>query len=265
MSDLKIALAGSAYQLEVSTAQFAILASANAWTFAQVASTNIATITTTNPHGLTPIYTAGTLPNFFVTFQGNITAQTGVGTIIGNTFRILSVPSTTTFTIYTTVTAATAATTAGIVPVFIPVYTPFLGSAFVNGPTFGTPAVQYPYGIPASANCNFTLGANCVVNYYPDNTGLLLDQTTGCNACGCADRAHADPRIFAGSGVDGCGGFNAHGCFRHHGDEPGIGYNLEPIGGPYDDGRSGELCAGDESQQVIRWALERQGLQVRAG
>ena len=179
MSDLKIALAGSAYQLEVSTAQFAILASANAWTFAQVASTNIATITTTNPHGLTPIYTAGTLPNFFVTFQGNITAQTGVGTIIGNTFRILSMPSTTTFTIYTTVTAATAATTAGIVPVFIPVYTPFLGSAFVNGPTFGTPAVQYPYGIPASANCNFTLGANCVVNYYPDNTGLLLDPTTG--------------------------------------------------------------------------------------
>ncbi len=179
MSDLKLAVPGTVYQLELSTAQFAILYSANAWTYAQVAATNIATITTTSAHGLTPIYTAGTLPNFFVSFGGNITGQTGVGTLIGNFFRILSIPSTTTFTIYSTVTAATAATTASIIQAFIPVYTPFLGSSFVNGPTFGTPAVQYPYGIPGTANCNFTTGANCSVVYMPDNTGLILDQTTG--------------------------------------------------------------------------------------
>src|SRR5277367_1686815 len=113
MSDLKIALPGTVYQQEQSTAQFAILATANAWTFS--ASGNIATITTTSPHGLTFTPAANTLPNFFVTFQGNITGQAGLGTIIGNLFRILSIPSTTTFTIYTTVTAATAATTAGIV------------------------------------------------------------------------------------------------------------------------------------------------------
>src|ERR1700690_548492 len=120
MSDLKIAVAGAAYEPELSTVQFAILASVNAWTFSiPTAGVPIALITTTTPHGLTFTPTAGTLPNFYVGFQGNITAQTGVGTIIGNTFRILTIPSTTTFTIGTTVTAATAATTAGIVPVFI--------------------------------------------------------------------------------------------------------------------------------------------------
>src|ERR1700690_487051 len=133
MSDLKIAVPGLAYQTELSTVQFAILASVNAWTFA--AASNIATITTTTPHGLTYVPAAGTLPNFFVTFAGNITAQTGVGTIIGNIFRILSIPSTTTLTIYTTVTAATAATTAAITPVFIPQYAVGVGSVFAGGPT----------------------------------------------------------------------------------------------------------------------------------
>jgi hypothetical protein len=179
MSDLKIALPGSVYQLEQSTTQFAILASANAWTFSQVASTNIATITTTSAHGLTASPAAGTLPNYFVTFAGNITAQTGVGTLIGNTFRILSIPSATTFTIYTTVTAATAATTAAIIPVFVPVYTSFVGSPFAGGPLAGTPGVVTQPQVQASANCNLTLGANCVVVYCPDNTALLLDQTTG--------------------------------------------------------------------------------------
>jgi hypothetical protein len=178
MSDLKIAVAGQVYQTELSTAQFAILASVNAWTFSQVAATNIATITTTAAHGLTFAPAAGTLPNYFVTFSGNITGQTGVGTLIGNTFRILSIPSTTTFTIYTTVTAATAATTAAITPVFIPVYSTFQGSPF-SGYLSGAAGAQQLPGIPATANCNFTLGANCVVNYYPDNTSLLLDATTG--------------------------------------------------------------------------------------
>jgi hypothetical protein len=180
MSDLKIAVAGQVYQPELSTTQIAILASANAWTFTiPTAGVPIALITTTTPHGLTFTPAAGTLPNFFVTFSGNITAQTGVGTIIGNTFRILSIPSTTTFTIYTTVTAATAATTAAITPVFIPVYTAVVGSIFAATLQAGTPAVLVQGPLQATANCNFTTGPNCVVVYCPDNTALLLDATTG--------------------------------------------------------------------------------------
>jgi hypothetical protein len=184
MSDLKIAVPGYVYQPELNTTQFAILASVNAWTFSQVAATNIATITTTSAHGLTaqPALTT-TLPNYFVTFAGNITGQTGVGTLIGNTFRILSIPSTTTFTIYTTVTAATAATTAAIIPVFYPVYTTQPVSQFgqyLNSYSALTSAqANVPYPLLATANCNLTLGANCVVNYYPDNTALILDATTG--------------------------------------------------------------------------------------
>jgi hypothetical protein len=181
MSILDIALAGSVYQTEQSTSQFAILASANAWTFTiPTAGVPIALITTTSAHGLTFTPTAGTMPNFFVTFAGNITAQTGIGTIIGNTFRILSIPSTTTFTIYTTVTAATAATTAAITPVFIPTFIPQVTSGFASNVTAGTgPAVFTPGAMQDSAFVNFILGANCVVNYYPDNTALLLDSTTG--------------------------------------------------------------------------------------
>jgi hypothetical protein len=179
MSDLKIAVQGLVYQTELSTTQIGILASANAWTYAQVAATNIATITTTNPHGLTFTPAAGTLPNFFVTFAGNITAQTGVGTLIGNTFRILSIPSTTTFTIYSTVTAATAATTAAIIPVFVPEMTAAIGSPFAGGPYAGTPGVQTQGPVLGTGNCNLTTGPNCVVVYCPDNTALLLDQTTG--------------------------------------------------------------------------------------
>jgi hypothetical protein len=179
MSDLKIALQGTVYQPELSTTQIAITATVNAWTYAQVAATNIATITTASAHGLTFTPAAGTLPNFFVTFSGNITAQTGVGTLIGNTFRILSIPSTTTFTIYSTVTAATAATTASITPVFVPVAQAFVGSPFAGGPYAGTPGVQTQGAVQATANCNLTTGPNCVVVYCPDNTGQILDQTTG--------------------------------------------------------------------------------------
>ena len=76
---------------EMTVAQFAILASVNAWTYAQVTATNIATITTASPHGLTFNPAANVPPNYFVTFSGNITAQTGAGTLIGNYFRILSI------------------------------------------------------------------------------------------------------------------------------------------------------------------------------
>lgn len=183
MSDLKIALAGSVYQQEQSTAQFAILATANAWTFSiPTAGVPIALITTTSAHGLTFTPAANTLPNFFVTFQGNITAQTGPGTIIGNIFRILTIPSTTTFTIATTVLTATAATTAGIVPVFIPQFQVGVGSVFAGGPQSGNPLVPAIGTYTSSENCNFTLGANCVVNYYPDNTGTILDSSNTSSA-----------------------------------------------------------------------------------
>jgi hypothetical protein len=183
MSDLKIAVPGVVYQTEQSTTQIAILASANAWTFSiPTAGVPIALITTTNPHGLTFTPAAGTLPNFFVTFQGNITAQTGVGTIIGNLFRILTIPSTTTFTIATTVTAATAATTAGIVPVFIPQFQVGVGSAFAGGPQAGAPLVPAIGTYTSSENCCLTTGPNCVVNYYPDNTSAILDSSNTSSA-----------------------------------------------------------------------------------
>lgn len=179
MSDLKIAIQGLVYQPELSTTQIGITATANAWTYAQVAATNIATITTAAAHGLTFTPAAGVLPNFFVTFAGNITAQTGVGTLIGNTFRILSIPSTTTFTIFSTVTAATAATTAAIIPVFVPEFTVAIGSPFAGGPYAGTPAVQTQGPVQGAGNVNMTTGPNCVVVYCPDNTGQILDSTTG--------------------------------------------------------------------------------------
>jgi hypothetical protein len=178
MSDLKIALAGSIYQAEQSTTQIAILASANAWTFSiPTAGVPIALITTATPHGLTFTPTAGTMPNFFVTFQGNITAQTGPGTIIGNLFRILTIPSTTTFTIATTVLTATAATTAGIVPVFIPQFQVGVGSVFAGGPQVGTPLAPAIGTYTSSENVCLTTGPNCVVNYYPDNTSVILDSS----------------------------------------------------------------------------------------
>jgi hypothetical protein len=172
MSDLKIAVPGEIFQTELATTQVPITGTGGTFAVAN----NIATITTAAPHGLTFSPAAGTMPNFFVTFAG-VTAQTGVGTLNGPIFRILAIPSTTTFQIYTTITAATL-TGATIIPVFIPVYSPVVGSAFVGGPTNATPTiVQGP--LQSTGNMNYLLGPNCTIQYNPDNTSIIQDSTSG--------------------------------------------------------------------------------------
>jgi hypothetical protein len=174
MSDLKIAVPGLIFQTELSTTQVPI-AIGGSGTFA--VSNNLATITFTSAHGLTMAPAAGTLGNYFIQFNG-VTGQSGVGTLNGPIFRILAIPSTTTIVIYTTVTAATV-TSANAVPVFIPEFTAVAGSAFVGGPTVGTPAVVTQGALQATGNCNFLLGANCTVQYNPDNTSIIEDSTSG--------------------------------------------------------------------------------------
>ena len=189
MTTLKIAVPGQVFQTTTnvtagttaqwSTTQIAITATVNAWTYAQVAATNIATITTTSGHGLTFTPAAGVLPNWFVTFQGNITGQTGVGTLLGPIFRILSIPSTTTFTIYSTVTAATAATTGAIVPVFIPVLSQIVGSVFASPQVTVAAGALQQGPLVASGFCNFILGPNCTVSADMGNISIIEDSTTG--------------------------------------------------------------------------------------
>ena len=173
MSDLKIAVGGLDYLTEQSTAQFVIPAGAGA-TFA--VSNNIATITTNAAHGLTQSPSAGVLPNQFVTFGGSTSGLTGTGILVGNTFRILSIPSTTTFTIYTTITAATV-TSMTVIPVFYPQFIFALLSSSANFP-LAAGITGYPqFG---TAQCvNLTQGANCVAQYNPSNNNVPLDATTG--------------------------------------------------------------------------------------
>jgi len=180
MSDLKIAVGGLDYFPEQSTTQFVIPAGAGA-TFS--AANNIATITFNAAHGLTFNPSANVLPNYFIKFGGSTSGLTGTGILVGNVFRILSIPSTTSITIYTTITAATVTSLTGI-PVFYPVFqTALLSGAatgtLVSGP-YGSFATSGGYPYYGSAQCvNATFGANCVASYNPDNTGVPLDASTG--------------------------------------------------------------------------------------
>jgi hypothetical protein len=170
MSDLKIAVGGLDFYTEQSTTQYVIPAGAGA-TFS--AANNIATITFNAAHGLTFSPSANVLPNYFITFGGSTSGLTGTGVLVGNTFRILSIPSTTSITIYTTVTAATITSMTGI-PVFYPVFQSALLSTAANLPA-GTTIPYY-----STAQCvNLTLGANVNAYYAPGNNNPPLDATTG--------------------------------------------------------------------------------------
>ena len=176
MSDLKIAVPGSDFIAEQSTAQFVIPAGAGA-TFS--VSNNIATITTNAAHGLTFAPSPNVLPNYFIKMGGSTSGLTGTGILVGNVFRILSIPSTTTFTIYTTVTAATVTSTT-FIPVFYPTFLQALLSnpAYFNGVgPFGTTGIYPSYGTVQAAN--LTLAANCNAYYNADNLGAPLDPSTG--------------------------------------------------------------------------------------
>lgn len=170
MSTLKIAVGGTDYLAEQSTTQFVIPAGAGA-TFS--ASNGIATITFNAAHGLTFSPSANVLPNYFITFGGSTSGLAGTGILVGNIFRILSIPTTTSITIYTTITAATVTSLTGI-PVFYPVFQTSQLSTASNLPA----GVNTPYY--GTAQCvNAFFGANCNAYYSPNNDAFPLDASTG--------------------------------------------------------------------------------------
>jgi hypothetical protein len=170
MSDLKIAVGGLDYVAEQSTTQFVIPAGVGA-TFS--AANNIATITFNAAHGLTFSPSANVLPNYYIKFGGSTSGLTGTGVLVGNVFRILAIPSTTSIQIYTTITAATVTSLTGI-PVFYPVFQTAALSSVSNLPAGTT----IPY-LGTAQLVNYTFGANCNAYYNSDNTGAPLDATTG--------------------------------------------------------------------------------------
>ena len=165
-------------QSELNTVQFVIPAGAGA-TF--TAANNVGTITFNAAHGLTMVPAAGKLPNYFIGFGGSTAGLAGTGILVGNVFRILSIPSTTAITIYTTITAATVTSLTGL-PVFLP---PFIGGAATIGPlgpptqTIAAIVTGEPWPLVGSVSANFFLGANCDLFYYPDNTFIPLGPDTG--------------------------------------------------------------------------------------
>lgn len=176
MSDMKLPVTGLDLQSELTITQFTIPAGAGA-TFS--ASNNIGTITFNAAHGLTLSPSAGVPPNYYITFGGSTSGLTGTGVLVGNIFRILTIPSTTAITIYTTITAATVTSLTGI-PVFFPPFTAGIGSGFVNGPS-QVIATAGTYPPPAASGALFmaTNGANCAVRYNPAQDAVILDATTG--------------------------------------------------------------------------------------
>lgn len=169
--DGKLAVPGLNYLTELSTTQVPVASGAGTI----VVANNIATVTFAGAHGLTMTPAAGTAPNYFGTFTG-VTGITGTGTLNGPIFRILAIPSATTLQIYTTVTAGTF--TAGtFVPIFLLPGSAQIGSSFVNGPTML--GVGVAPALVTAGMANFTLGANCVVQYYPANDSFINDPLSG--------------------------------------------------------------------------------------
>lgn len=192
-----IPLIGLQPSAEQSTAQFVI--PTGAATFS--ASKNIATITFGAAHGLTMTPAAGVLPNYFISFGGSSSGMSGTGILVGNFFRILSIPSTTAITIYTTITAATVTLLTGI-PVFFPSFT--VNTMNVGGePTQTIAGTVTPEPFPVLAGCEamFTLGANCVVQYNPDQTLVALDATTTTMLGATPTTAPVMRTLLAASGV----------------------------------------------------------------
>lgn len=176
MALLRLSTPGFDYQSQLTITQFVIPAGAGA-TFA--ASNGIATITTNAAHGLTLNPSAGVPPNYFVTFGGSTSALTGTGILVGNIFRILAIPSTTTFQIYTSITAATV-TALTVIPVFFPSFTASPGSLY-SGPqpsmTVSGVTTQYPPPNLESAMVYAQQAANCAIRINSDNTfSFPLDQ-----------------------------------------------------------------------------------------
>jgi hypothetical protein len=173
MSILKLTNQALDFQTEQTITQFVIPAGAGA-TYA--ATNNIATITFNAAHGLTMVPAANVPPNYFISFGGSTSAPTGTGVLVGNTFRILSIPSTTAITVYCTLSALTVTSLSGI-PVFFPwlIAQPLSGFAGNVTQTISTVVTTEPPPLVQSAQVFFTLGANCAVSYYPAMNNYILD------------------------------------------------------------------------------------------
>ena len=175
MSDLKINVPGNTYIQEQAISQFAIPAGAGAtWSNTN----NICTVTTNAAHGLTLNPASGVPANYFIRFDTAFTVLTGTGVGLGQIFRILAIPSTTTFQVYSTILTATVTSTT-FTPIFYPILIPagpFVTGASVppswlGGPTQTISAVAYnePPLLVGSGNVNFVLGANCLIQYAPND------------------------------------------------------------------------------------------------
>jgi hypothetical protein len=171
-----IPLTGNSLATELAISQFVIPAGAGA-TFS--AANNIATITFNAAHGLTMTPAAGVPPNYFIGFGGSTSGLSGTGILVGNVFRILTIPSTTAITIFTSITAATVTSLTGI-PVFFP---PFIasGTTIPSSPTqtISSVVTNEPFPILGYAEFIALMGANAAVVYNPAQTFLgALDAST---------------------------------------------------------------------------------------
>jgi hypothetical protein len=138
------------------------------------------TITFNAAHGLTLNPAAGVPPNYFITFGGSTSGLTGTGVLVGNIFRILTIPSTTSITIYGTITAATVTSLTGI-PIFFPPFTASPGSLFSGPqPTQTISSVVTPFPPPnlEGAVVKARNAANCAVRVNPAQDALILDGIT---------------------------------------------------------------------------------------
>lgn len=182
MGLLRLSTPGFDYQSQLSLSQFVIPAGAGALfsnaNAATVGQGGVCTITTNAAHGLTLTPAAGVPPNYFVSFGGTTSGLTGTGVLVGNIFRILSIPTTTTFTIYSTVSVAVV-TAMTVIPVFFTPFTASPGTLFSGPQPLMTGVAQPPPNI-GSAMVYAQLAANANIRINSDNTfsGPLDPYTT---------------------------------------------------------------------------------------
>lgn len=180
MSMLRLPYPGLDLEPQWTITQVPVAAGAGA-TFANANSANVGqggvcTFTSNAAHGLTLAPAAGVPANYFVTFGGSTSAITGTGVLVNNIFRILSIPSTTTFTFWSTISTATV-TSATVIPVFYPNFTPGFGSGFAGGPTQTISTVVTPFPPPqlVGADVIAQLGANCTMQLDGKSVAIILD------------------------------------------------------------------------------------------
>lgn len=170
MAQDRIGVYGSDFQQpKYSCSQFVI--PIGAATFS--AANNIGTVTFGAAHGLTYTPAAGVPPNFFIGFGGSTSGLTGTGVLVGNFFRILSIPTTASITIATTITAATVTSMTGL-PVFLCPYSASVQSQWGAAQLTQSGANAQPSQFYA-ANINYSFGANCIAQWNTDGTFVILD------------------------------------------------------------------------------------------